>query len=117
MYLENEWYKLNLKSQEVTVSNPVEGLDSSILTRYILTPILGISDLKTNSRISFLGGLKGMEGLQKEVDKDRAKIAFGLYPVGVEQLKTIADTGNIMPPKTTWIEPKLRSGLTIFELK
>jgi len=117
MYLENEWYKLNLKSQEVAVSNPVEGLDSSILTRYILTPILGISDLKTNSRISFLGGLKGMEGLQKEVDKDRAKIAFGLYPVGVEQLKTIADTGNIMPPKTTWIEPKLRSGLTIFELK
>jgi len=117
MYLENEWYKLNLKSQEVAISNPVEGLDSSILTRYILDPILGISDLKTNSRISFLGGLKGMEGLQKEVDKGKAKIAFGLYPVGVEQLKKIADTSNIMPPKTTWIEPKLRSGLTIFELK
>ena len=117
MYLENEWYKLNLKPKEVDLANTSEGLDSSILTRHILKPILGISDLKTNSRISFLGGLKGMEGLQKEVDKGRAKIAFGLYPVGIKEIKKIADTGDIMPPKTTWIEPKLRSGLTIFELK
>ncbi|MBL4652869.1 MAG: DUF1015 domain-containing protein [Flavobacteriales bacterium] len=116
MYLENEWYKLTLKPREVDESNPVERLDSSILTHYILTPILGISDLKTNTRIGFLGGLKGMKGLQNEVDKQKAKVAFALYPVGVEQLKKIADTNNIMPPKTTWIEPKLRSGLTVFEL-
>lgn len=116
MYLNENWYKLNLKNAADKLSDPVDRLDSSILTKYVLDPILGINDLKTSTRVYFMGGLKGMEGLQRDVDKKKAKVAFGLFPVSIKQLKEIADTNNIMPPKTTWIEPKLRSGLTIFEL-
>ncbi len=99
MYLDKKWYKLKLKPREVDETDPVATLDSAILTEFILDPIFDIKDLKTSSRISFLGGLNGMEGLQNEVDKNKAEIAFGLFPVSIEQLKLIADTHNIMPPK------------------
>lgn len=116
MYLDGRWFELRCKPGTYIPGDPVGTLDSQILTANILSPILGIHDLKTNKRIDFVGGLKGMEALKHAVDCGKMKVAFGLFPVSVEQLKNIADTGNIMPPKTTWIEPKLRSGLTIFEL-
>jgi len=115
MYLHSKWYKLNL-IQLPTSDNPTDHLDPRILSKLILHPILGIKDLKTDSRISFLNGKTGMKGLQKKVDSGLAKIAFGLYPVSVRDLMHVADTNNIMPPKSTYIEPKLRSGLTVYEL-
>ena len=115
MYLENKWYKLVAKSNSFNAENPVGNLDSSILSDNILAPILNITDLKTSDRIAFVGGLEGMDALEKKVDEGKAKVAFALFPVSVEQLKHVADTGSIMPPKSTWIEPKLRSGLTIYE--
>ncbi len=83
----------------------------------ILKPILGIKDLKTDNRIEFMEGTRGAEGLQRKVDNEEAIVAFGLYPVSIEQLKAVADANNIMPPKSTWIEPKMRSGLTIYSLE
>jgi uncharacterized protein (DUF1015 family) len=117
MYLDKKWYLLNAKKGSFNPKDPVGNLDAQILTENILSPILGIHDLKTDSRIEFVGGLRGMEGLQSKVDDEKRKVAFGLYPVKVDQLKLIADTHNIMPPKTTWIEPKLRSGLVIQSLE
>ncbi len=116
MYLEGEWYSLTAKKGSFNSKHPVGNLDAQILTDNILSPVLGIHDLKTDSRIEFVGGLQGMEGLQRKVDEGKMKVAFGLFPVKVDQLKQIADTNNIMPPKTTWIEPKLRSGLVIQSL-
>ncbi|MBI2271316.1 MAG: DUF1015 domain-containing protein [Bacteroidetes bacterium] len=117
MYLGNKWYSLTPKNGIVKTSDPVGNLDASILTEHILSPILGIRDLKTDKRIGFVSGIKGMEELKKEVDSGRSIVAFGLYPVSMAQLKLIADTNNIMPPKTTWVEPKMRSGLVIYSLK
>jgi len=113
MYLEGSWYSLTAKKGIFDPKHPVSCLDAQILSDHILSPVLGIHDLKTDNRISFIGGLKGMEGLQRSVDEFKMKVAFGLYPVSIDQLKRVADTRNIMPPKTTWIEPKLRSGLII----
>lgn len=113
MYLDGSWYSLTAKKEIFDPKHPVSSLDAQILSDHILSPILGIHDLKTDNRISFIGGLKGMEGLQRSVDEFKMKVAFGLFPVSIEQLKKVADTRNIMPPKTTWIEPKLRSGLII----
>jgi uncharacterized protein (DUF1015 family) len=95
---------------------PVESLDAYLLTQRILSPILGIHDLKTDARIGFVSGIKGFEELKNQVDNWKFKAAFGLYPVQMDELKRIADAGNIMPPKTTWVEPKMRSGLVIFPL-
>ena len=116
MYLGNKWYSLLPKNGIVNDKEPVGSLDASILTDQILSPILGIHDLKTDKRIHFVSGVRGMEELQRQVDKGKAKVAFGLYPVSMEQLKLISDTNNIMPPKTTWVEPKMRSGLVIYSL-
>lgn len=113
MYLDGNWYILNARKGSFNPKDPVGNLDAQILTDNILSPILGVHDLKTDSRIEFVGGLRGMDALQKKVDEEKRKVAFALFPVKVEQLKEIADTHNIMPPKTTWIEPKLRSGLVI----
>lgn len=115
MYLDNEWYSLNAKD-EIIVDSVVGRLDSSVLTDQVLRPLLGISDLKTDERISFLDGTNGLHPLADAVDSGMFEVAFALYPVEFEQLKEVADTGNIMPPKTTWIEPKLRSGVLIYEL-
>jgi uncharacterized protein (DUF1015 family) len=115
MYLDNAWYSLEVKP-EFVVDSVVGRLDSSVLTDQVLRPLLDISDLKTDERISFLNGTNGLHALADAVDSGEYEVAFALYPVEFDQLKEVADTGNIMPPKTTWIEPKLRSGVLIYEL-
>jgi len=116
MYLDGNWYSLTAKSGTYHSNDPVGSLDASILSEHILSPILGIKDLKTDKRVRFVSGIKGMEKLKSLVDEGKFKVAFGLYPVSMQQLKNIADNHCIMPPKTTWIEPKLRSGLVIYSL-
>jgi uncharacterized protein (DUF1015 family) len=116
MYLQGKWYSLDAKQDLLQTKNPVKSLDSWILSEYILSPVFDIHNLKTDKRIDFMAGIKGMEALKKQVDEGKYKIAFALYPVQIEQLKQIADSNNSMPPKSTWIEPKMRSGLVIYEL-
>ncbi len=113
MYLEGQWYKLDAKASVYDDSDPIGALDVIILTRQVLEPILDIQDLRRSKRIDFVGGIRGLGELRKRVDKGEMKVAFAMYPVSMKQLIDIADTGNIMPPKTTWFEPKLRSGLAI----
>ena len=116
MYLEGEWYKLTAKEGTYDDSDPIGVLDVTILSNQLLTPILDIQDLRTSKRIDFVGGIRGLGALKKRVDSGEMKVAFALYPVSMQQLIDIADSGNIMPPKTTWFEPKLRSGLVIHKL-
>ncbi len=116
MYLDGKWYSLDAKKEIIHNEEPVGSLDASILTEHILSPILNIHDLKTDKRIGFVSGIKGMEELKNQIDNWNFKVAFGLYPVEMKQLKHIADTKSIMPPKTTWVEPKMRSGLVIYNL-
>jgi len=116
MYLNRTWYKLIPKSNSFDANHPVNSLDTAILSDNLLTPILNIVDLKTNQRIEFISGNKGVEAIQNSVDADVLKVGFVLFPVSVQQLKKVADENMIMPPKSTWIEPKLRSGLTIYPL-
>ncbi len=113
MYLNEKWYSLELRTEPVSTS-PVDTLDARILSELVLQKHLGIEDPKTDPRIQFVSGKVGMDGLQFYADKKKMKLAFGLFPVATDQLKAVADADQIMPPKTTWIEPKLRSGLTIF---
>jgi len=117
MYLEGKWYKLSAKKGNYDDQDPIEGLDVTILSKQILEPILNIKDLRTDKRIEFVGGLRGMGELEKRVNSGEMKIAFALYPVSMKQLIAIADKGEIMPPKTTWFEPKLRSGLILHSLR
>ncbi|MDX2174484.1 MAG: DUF1015 domain-containing protein [Bacteroidota bacterium] len=114
MYLENKWYSLVAKDGVYKSDNPVGSLDASILTEHVLYPIFNIHDLKTDKRIGFVPGIKGAEALKQIVNEGKAAVAFGLYPVTMEHLKWIADTNNIMPPKSTWVEPKMRSGLVVY---
>src|SRR5699024_10578635 len=116
MYLENQWYKLKAKEDSFDGKDRIESLDVSILQNNILEPILGIEDPRTSSRIDFIGGIRGLEELEKRVANDMA-IAFSLYPTSIEDLMAIADEGKTMPPKSTWFEPKLRSGLFVHDLK
>jgi uncharacterized protein (DUF1015 family) len=113
MYLEGKWYSLTAKEGTYDDGDPIGGLDVTILTDQILSPILDIQDLRRSKRIDFVGGIRGLGELKNRVDSGEMKVAFALYPVSMKQLITIADSGNIMPPKTTWFEPKLRSGLVI----
>jgi len=113
MYLEGKWYSLTAREGTYNDSDPIGVLDVTILTDQILSPILDIQDLRRSKRIDFIGGIRGLGELKKRVNSGEMKIAFALYPVSMDQLITIADSGNIMPPKTTWFEPKLRSGLVI----
>jgi uncharacterized protein (DUF1015 family) len=115
MYFDESWYSLTIKDEFIDNDNPVGCLDAQLLSNLVLSPILGIHDLKTDNRVNFIEGTKGMEALQEAVDSNIAKVAFGFFPVSIDQLKRVADTNNIMPPKSTWIEPKIRSGLTVFE--
>lgn len=117
MYLAGKWYSLTAKKGSYNENDNVENLDAKILTQNVLTPILGITDLKTDNRINFMEGTKGAKGLQQKVDNEEAIVAFGLYPVSIGELKAVADANDIMPPKSTWIEPKMRSGLTIYSLE
>lgn len=116
MYLGGFWYKMTAKNHTYDDNDPIGVLDVTILSDHVLDKILGIDDLRTSKRIDFVGGIRGLGELQRRVDNGEMKVAFALYAVSMKQLIDIADTGNIMPPKTTWFEPKLRSGLVIHEL-
>jgi len=116
MYLEGKWYKLNAKPGTYNDNDPIGVLDVTVLSNLILDKVLDIKDLRTSTRIDFVGGIRGLGELKKRVDNGSMKAAFALYPVSMQQLINIADSGNIMPPKTTWFEPKLRSGLVIHKL-
>ena len=113
MYLGGEWYSLTAKAGTYDDADPIGVLDVTVLSNLVLDKILGITDLRTSKRIDFVGGIRGLGELQQRVDSGEMKVAFALYPVSMQQLIAIADTGNIMPPKTTWFEPKLRSGVVI----
>jgi uncharacterized protein (DUF1015 family) len=117
MYLEGKWFSLTAREGTYNDSDPIGVLDVTILTSQILSPILDIQDLRRSKRIDFVGGIRGLGELSRRVDSGEMKVAFALYPVSMDQLITIADSGNIMPPKSTWFEPKLRSGLVIHLLE
>lgn len=116
MYLDKKWYMLAAKPGTYNDSDPIGVLDVTILSSLVLDNILGIHDLRTSDRVDFVGGIRGLGELVKRVDSGEMCVAFSLYPVSMKQLIDIADSGNIMPPKTTWFEPKLRSGLVVHEL-
>ena len=116
MYLEGKWYSLVAKEGRYDDNDPIGVLDVTILSNLVLDKILGIADLRTSKRIDFVGGIRGLGELSRRVDSGEMAVAFALYPVSMKQLVDIADSGNIMPPKTTWFEPKLRSGLAIHKL-
>lgn len=117
MYIDGDWYALDAFKRTYDNSDPIGVLDVTILSNQILRPILNIVDLRTDKRIDFVGGIRGLGELEKRVDSGEMKVAFALYPVSMKQLIDIADGGEIMPPKTTWFEPKLRSGLVVHSLK
>jgi uncharacterized protein (DUF1015 family) len=117
MYLQGKWYELIANEGSYDDNDPIGVLDVTILSKSVLEPILNIMDLRTSKRIDFVGGMRGLGELQRRVDSGEMVVAFALYPVSMQQLISIADTGNIMPPKTTWFEPKLRSGLVIHSLE
>ena len=116
MYLDGAWYSLTAKPGTYDDNDPIGVLDVTILSNLVLDKLLGIKDLRTDKRIDFVGGIRGLGELQRRVDSGEMQVAFALYPVSMKQLIDIADSGNIMPPKTTWFEPKLRSGLVIHSL-
>ncbi len=116
MYLEGRWYSLTANPGTYDDNDPIAVLDVTILTNQVLDPLLDIEDLRRSKRIDFVGGIRGLEELKRRVDNGEMKVAFALYPVSMKQLIDIADSGQIMPPKTTWFEPKLRSGLVVHEL-
>lgn len=115
MYLGGDWYSLSAKKGTFDDNDPIGVLDVTVLSNLVLDKILGIKDLRRDKRIDFVGGIRGLGELQRRVDSGEMKVAFALYPVSMKQLINIADSGNIMPPKTTWFEPKLRSGVVIHE--
>ncbi|MBN2780695.1 MAG: DUF1015 domain-containing protein [Candidatus Marinimicrobia bacterium] len=117
LYLEHRWYRLTLHPEHYAHARPVEKVDSALLTKHILSPILGIENLRKDKRIDFIGGSRGLEELQRLVDSGEMAAAFALFPITVRQLMEIADADELMPPKTTWFEPKLQSGLVVHSLE
>jgi uncharacterized protein (DUF1015 family) len=117
MYLNKTWYSLKPNTDLYNPKDPVGSLDAAILTEQILSPIFDIHDLKTDKRVGFIPGVKGSKELKKQVDDGKFAVSFGLYPVTMDHLKWIADTNNIMPPKSTWVEPKMRSGLVVYSFE
>ena len=113
MYLDDSWYKLVAKPGTYS-EDPIGILDVTILQQNVLDKLLNIKDPRVDKRIDFVGGIRGMSALQKKVDNKEAAVAFSLYPVTIKQLFNIADSGNVMPPKSTWFEPKLRDGLVVY---
>jgi len=116
MYLQGKWYQLTIKEGIYNDNDPVARLDAAILQEHLLAPVLGIKDPRTDDRIKFIGGIRGMDELEKLVDKDGFAVAFSLYPTTIEQVMSVADAGAVMPPKSTWFEPKLRSGMFVHKL-
>jgi len=115
-YLDGAWYRLELDPAMVDARDPIDSLDVSLLQDRVLGPILGIGDPRTDKRIDFVGGIRGTSELERRVDSGEMAIAFSLYPTSLEQLMAVSDAGQVMPPKSTWFEPKLRSGLFVHEL-
>lgn len=115
MYLEHKWYELRAKKHLLAITDEVASLDVSLLQDYLLGPVLGIRDPRTDNRIDFVGGIRGLDELEKRADSDM-KVAFAMYPTSIAELFAVADAGKLMPPKSTWFEPKLRSGLFIHEI-
>ena len=115
MYLGSKWYTLTAKAGTFDDKDPVSALDVSILQQNLLAPILGIGDPRTDKRISFVGGIRGLGELKAKVDSGAYKVAFSMFPTSIEELMKVADAKLIMPPKSTWFEPKLRSGLVIYK--
>ena len=113
MYLEGQWYRLRLNPERIPEHDPVARLDVSLLADNLIEPILGISDPRRDSRIDFVGGIRGLSGLEKRIDSGEMRVAFSLFPTRMEDLMAVADAGEVMPPKSTWFEPKLRSGLIV----
>ena len=114
MYLEGCWYTLTAKAS-ILNDDPVEGLDVSLLQNHVLEPVLGIADPRTDKRIEFIGGIRGTKELERRADSDM-KVAFSMYATSIQELFAVADAGLLMPPKSTWFEPKLRSGLFIHRI-
>ena len=113
MFLGDTWYRCKMYEKDIP-KDPVEGLDVSVLQNLLLAPVLGIQDPKTDKRIDFVGGIRGLKELEKRCKED-CKVAFAMYPTSIQELFAVADAGLLMPPKSTWFEPKLRSGLFIHE--
>ncbi|AEH51373.1 DUF1015 domain-containing protein [Pseudothermotoga thermarum] len=113
MYLEGKWYVLKITEKFIDASDPVKSLDVSLLQEHVLSPILGIKDPRTDKRIDFVGGIHGLKALEEYVDNKGWAVAFSMYPTSIEDLMKVSDSGQIMPPKSTWFEPKLKSGLFI----
>lgn len=116
MYFEKEWYKLTLKSEKMDTNDPVKSLDISYIQDNLLSPFFGIENPRTSEDIDFIGGIRGLDELEKLVNSGKFQVAFAMYPTSVEELINIADSGKVMPPKSTWFEPKLRSGLLVHSL-
>ncbi len=112
MYLQGKWYTLKARAGSYPAEDPIKRLDVSILQDNLLSPVLGIHDPRTDKRIDFVGGIRGMDELERRV-KEGYAVAFSLYPTSLDQLIDVADAGEVMPPKSTWFEPKLRSGLLV----
>jgi len=117
IYIDKEWYKLAIKKERIDYSDPVSSLDTALLQNLLLQPFFGIADPRTSENIGFIGGIRGLEELERLVDSKKFRVAFAMYPTRVEELMNIADSAKVMPPKSTWFEPKLRSGLLIHSLK
>ncbi|MDP4663891.1 MAG: DUF1015 domain-containing protein, partial [Salibacteraceae bacterium] len=117
MYLSGTWYKLTAKDNTYDDNDPVGVLDVIILSKQVLEPLFNIVDLRTDKRIDFVGGIRGLGELEKRVNSGEMKVAFAMYPVSMQQLINISDADLIMPPKVTWFEPKLRSGMFVHELE
>ena len=113
MYFSGEWYMVHYIVENIREPDPIERLDVSILQQNILAPILGIDDPRTNTRISFVGGIRGTDELERLVDSGEYAVAFSMYPTSMDDLFAVSDMGEIMPPKSTWFEPKLKDGLFV----
>jgi len=116
MYLEGDWYSLVARDHIIDETDPIKSLDVSILQENLLSPILGIQDPRTDKRIHFVGGIRGLEELERIVEKGDFQVAFSLFPTGINQLMAVADADKVMPPKSTWFEPKLASGVVVHML-
>jgi uncharacterized protein (DUF1015 family) len=117
MYIDGKWYKLSAREGSFDPDDPIGDLDVTILSQNVLDPLLNIKDLRTDKRIEFVGGIRGMAELEKKVNSGQHKVAFSLYPISMQQLITVSDKNLLMPPKVTWFEPKLRSGLFVYSLE
>ena len=115
MYLDGQWYSLDASEEMLKETDAVKSLDVSLLQNYLLEPVLGIHDPRTDARIDFVGGIRGLEELERRAQSDM-KVAFAMYPTSIAELFAVADAGLLMPPKSTWFEPKLRSGLFIHKI-